>query len=90
MHYSVIYSKQAFHDLEKLPKLLARRIDKKLEFFSLQNNPLQFAKHLTNADFGKYRFRIGDYRVIFDLDQDGTITVLFILSIKHRREVYKF
>ena len=90
MAYKIIYTKVAVADLVDLPKSVARRIDKKLEFFAQQSNPLAFAKRLTNSGLGTHRFRIGDYRVIFDLDKNGTIQILLILSIKHRREVYKF
>jgi mRNA-degrading endonuclease RelE of RelBE toxin-antitoxin system len=37
---------------------------------------------------GEYRFRIGDYRVLFDVDGSGKIYVLMVLSVKHRREAY--
>lgn len=90
MAWLVSYSKQALNDLQSLPKQIAKRIAKKIAFFSEQKNPLQFAKRLVNPDYGTYRFRAGDYRVIFDVDRKGQITVLLILSIKHRREVYRF
>lgn len=34
---------------------------------------------------GSYRFRIGDYRVVFDLEGDQIV----ILRVGHRREIYK-
>ena len=34
---------------------------------------------------GQWRLRIGDYRVLFDVENDCA----FILKIGHRREVYK-
>jgi mRNA interferase RelE/StbE len=34
---------------------------------------------------GPYRFRIGDYRVIFDLVDDEIV----VLRVGHRREIYK-
>ena len=48
-------------------------------------NPLQFAERLTNFDFGEYRFRIGDYRVSFDIENN----TVKILKIGHRKDVYK-
>lgn len=89
MVYQVIYTDPALEDLESLPNSISQRIAKKVKWFSEQANPLQFSKHLNDAKIGEYRFRVGDYRVIFDVDAKGTITILVILRIKHRREVYR-
>jgi mRNA-degrading endonuclease RelE of RelBE toxin-antitoxin system len=34
---------------------------------------------------GQYRFRVGDYRAVFDIDGSR----LIILMIEHRRDVYR-
>ena len=86
--HKIIYAKDAVEDLRNLEKQTARRIVKKILFFSEQKDPLSFAKRLTNAALGSYRFRIGDYRVLFDVDTNGKIFVLMILRIKHRKDVY--
>ncbi|MEK7102456.1 MAG: type II toxin-antitoxin system RelE/ParE family toxin [Patescibacteria group bacterium] len=36
-----------------------------------------------------YRFRIGDYRVVFTANKEGNLVILLILRIAHRREVYR-
>jgi mRNA interferase RelE/StbE len=46
---------------------------------------LRFAEKLSDPILGEYRFRIGDYRVIFDIQEDEII----ILRVGHRREIYK-
>lgn len=89
MFTQVVYSRQADKELMGLPKNIAHRIVKKVKFYSEQKDPLQFAKSLQNAQFGSYRFRIGDYRVLFDVNKNNQITILLILSVKHRREVYR-
>lgn len=89
MAHQIIYTEPALDDLERLPRIIAQRIAKKIQWFSQQNNPLQFATHLKDASFGEYRFRIGDYRAIFDVDAKGIIMILVILRVKHRREVYR-
>ena len=43
------------------------------------------ADHLINFELGQYRFRIGDYRVIFDKEEEK----LIILTLGHRIEIYK-
>lgn len=89
MIYHVLYTNQAKTDLSRLPKAIVARLVKKVNYFSQQKNPLIYAKKLVNFSCGMYRFRVGDYRVIFDLNEKGTITILLILSVKHRKEVYR-
>jgi mRNA interferase RelE/StbE len=84
----VIYSEDARKDLLKIDGKIAKRIIKKILYFSQQEYPLHYAKKLTNPIMGHYRFRIGDYRAIFDVDKNGHIQILMILSIKHRKDVY--
>jgi len=83
--YNYIFKPQALKDLKKLPKNIQKRIIKKLDFYCSTVNPLTFADSLIDFEIGQYRFRIGDYRVIFDLE-DKTI---IILTLGHRREIYK-
>lgn len=65
------------------------RILKKIAFFASQKNPSRFAKKLKDFALGEYRFRIGDYRVLFDVDHKGNIFILMILRIKHRKDIYE-
>lgn len=83
--YRYEFTEQALQQLQKLPPETQVKIIKKLEYFISSVNPLFFAGHLTNFSLGQYRFRIGDYRVIFDLEE----SVLVILTIGHRKEIYK-
>lgn len=86
--YKVIYSKNSVRDLKKIDKKIAQRIIQKLDFFSKQSEIGSFAKKLKGFDDNKYRFRVGDYRVIFKIDANGEIRILLILNIKHRKDVY--
>ena len=80
------FSKKALADLKKLPKQTQRLIVRKLEYFVSGNNPLLFAKNLTNYSLGQYRFRIGDYRVIAEIDSgQKKIQIVFV---GHRKNVY--
>lgn len=80
------FTKRAIKDLGSLPKNKQRLIIEKLEYFLSTDKPLSFAKNLTDFNLGQSRFRVGDYRITFDLDSDGTI---YILHIGHRREIYR-
>jgi len=81
----VEFSRSAFRELKKLPKGVQKRIIDKIEFYTEQKNPLIFAEHTTDFRFGDYRFRIGDYRVIFDFTKD----TISILKIGHRKDIYR-
>lgn len=71
-----------------MDKQVSKRILKKMDFFSKQKDPIKFAKKLKDFSLGEYRFRIGDYRVLFDINDSGSLQILMILSVKHRREAY--
>lgn len=58
---------------------------KKLRFFISSPDPLVFAKRLKHFEGGQYRFRIGQYRIVFDVRED----TILVLSVGHRREIYK-
>lgn len=75
----------AVKDLRRLPKEVIERIIKKLDYFVASGTPLKFAKPLKDFSIGEYRFRVGDYRVVFDVEGD----VVVVLAVGHRREIYK-
>lgn len=83
MTYRLVYTQRAINDIQKLEHLVKSRIGKALLRF--EADPLSHAKGLTDAEFGAYRFRIGDYRVIFDLEGDEIV----VLRVGHRRDIYK-
>jgi len=86
--HQLIYYKKAVSDLKKLEKKTAARIIKKLTFYATQKDPLVFASALIQFGKNKYRFRIGTYRVIFQKGSKGRIQILYILRIKHRKDIY--
>jgi mRNA interferase RelE/StbE len=75
----------ALRDLKKLSNDAQKRIIRKLDFYTASPNVLKFAEPLIGTRFGEWRFRIGDYRVIFDIAQN----VIIILSVGHRKDIYK-
>lgn len=88
MKWEVIYTRRATEDLSSLPHAVAQRVADKIKFFKVQIDPLAFAKRLTQSSVGTYRFRIGNYRAIFDVDHKVEIRILLILRIRHRKDVY--
>lgn len=82
--HNVKFTPHGEKDLAKLPKDLQTRIIKKMQFFSSQPNPLTFSKPLADLPPATYRFRVGDYRIAFYIDQH----TIYIERIRHRRDVY--
>jgi mRNA interferase RelE/StbE len=85
----VVYSKEARKDLQSLDPSVSKRVIKKVKEFTGHDNPLAFAKSLSANLSGLYRFRVGDYRVVFSVDEAGSVTILTILHIAHRKDIYK-
>lgn len=81
----IIFSDIASLQIRKLEKSIQERIIKKLYFYLNYSNPLVFAELLKNSKYGSSRFRIGDYRIIFDIESDKIV----ILKVGHRKEIYK-
>ena len=87
MTYRVEFTERAKKDLKKLDKYTASLIlgwvRKNLEGCE---NPRLHGKGLVVNRSGQWRYRIGDYRLIAEINDDK-ITIL-VLTIGHRRDVY--
>lgn len=79
------FTSRALRALKKLPQDVQERLIGKLDWYCAQQNPLKFAEPLVGAAIGEYRFRVGDYRIICDLE-DGTLVVLLV---GHRKDIYQ-
>lgn len=87
MQYKVIFTERAKKQLKKLDKHITALIIGWLEK-NIQNceNPRLHGKGLVENKSGQWRYRIGDYRVICEI-QDQEIIVL-VLEVGHRRDIY--
>ncbi len=83
MKYRLVYTQKAVRDIDRLDSGVKTRIGTTILRF--KDNPLQYAERLTNPELGGYRFRIGDYRVIFDIEGNDIV----VLRVGHRKEIYK-
>ena len=83
----VVYSKEARKNLRSLDLSVSNRVIKKVKELTDHNDPLSFAKPLTGHFSGLHRFRVGDYRVVFVVEKDGSVTILTILRIAHRKDI---
>ena len=87
MKYSVILTAMAKKQLSKLDKPVAKLITSWLRK-NLQGceNPRLHGKGLTANRTGQWRYRIGDYRVIAEIQDEKVI--IMVVEIGHRRNVY--
>jgi mRNA interferase RelE/StbE len=88
MAWIVKFSENADKDISKLDKPIQKKIISWLDT-RLTNceNPRLWGKPLTGSQSEKWRYRIGDYRVL-SIIKDNIITVE-VVSIGHRKEIYK-
>ena len=77
MPYELRLLEEATRDLERLDRTVGRRIANRLEW--LRNNFENITPEaLTGSLTGFYKFRIGDYRAIYEiLRAEGTIVVSY-------------
>ncbi|MBI2549337.1 type II toxin-antitoxin system RelE/ParE family toxin [Candidatus Woesearchaeota archaeon] len=80
--YEIIFSDSAKKQLEKLDRLTQDRIIKALERIRIR--PEAYVTTLV-GDRG-YKFRVGDYRLILDVDT-GFLRIL-IIKVGHRKNIY--
>lgn len=84
--FRVKFKSSADKRFSKLSKDIQIRIIQKLEFFLSREEPFFYAEFLTNSKIGTYRFRICDYRIVFDLEDVRTV---MIVDVGHRKDIYR-
>ncbi|MBO0457599.1 type II toxin-antitoxin system RelE/ParE family toxin [Enterococcus hulanensis] len=87
-HYLVRYEKAAQKALKKMDRFQASMIISWIEKNLVgTDNPRQHGKGLVANRSGEWRYRIGDYRLIVNIN-DESVTIL-IVQIAHRSTIYK-
>jgi mRNA interferase RelE/StbE len=82
VHYSIEFKPRAFKDLKALTAHERARIVAKVE--GLQNDLAGDVKRLTHFT-PEYRLRVGDYRVLFEVEGER----LIIYRVMQRGEAYR-
>ena len=82
--YQVTLKKSVIKDLEKLPDIVLRRIQKAILGLSINPRP-EGCKKLKGRD--DYRVRVGDFRILYFIDDDR-VTVE-VVRVQHRKDVYE-
>ena len=86
MNWTIDFDDKARKSLLRLDKPIRNRITSFLENLEKQSNPRTQGKALTGNYAGLWRYRVGDYRIICQIE-DQKVTIL-VLEIGHRKEIY--
>ena len=83
MSYSIIFSDYSLKQLEKLPKVIQKRIISTLKRCRIR--PYSHVKKLVGSSH--FRLRVGDYRIIMDII-DNELKI-HVIELGHRKNIYK-
>jgi len=76
----------AVRDLARLDKPVGRRIVKRINWLAANLEDIRL-EALSGDLAGFYKFRVGDYRILYQILQDEHTLVIHMIG--HRREIYK-
>jgi mRNA interferase RelE/StbE len=79
-----VYSPDFDSDFSQIPQKIQRQIEKKLDEMGLR---LTDYSHYRLTGSPECRFRVGDYRVIYEFD--GEKNVIYVLAVGRRDQIYK-
>jgi len=84
--YRVLWHEHALNDLKELDRQTAGKIVSRVKGY-LSQDPEKLGKPLKGVLKGLYRYRIGDYRIMYSIDRgDNQIS---ILSVGRRKDIYR-
>ena len=85
--YKISLTPEAQADLRSIVPATRTRLLDKLEWIGENAELIQHQALQMDEWKGCYKYRVGDYRIIYKMDHPAT--KLFVLKGGHRREVYK-
>ena len=84
--YRIRILQAATHEFERLDKPLARRLVERINWLAANLDNIR-PEPLTGELSGLYKFRVGDYRIIYEILHDEQVVVIH--EAGHRREIYR-
>lgn len=87
MAWRIEIDRDVQREMRKLDRQVAKRITAKLREISQLDDPRSTGKGLTGNLAGLWRYRVGDYRIVCDIE-DGVLVIL-VVDVAHRSRVYK-
>ena len=83
--YQIVFARSARRELDALPRSLGLRILRRIDSLALTPRPRGCRKLVGSTNL--WRMRIGDYRVIYGVDDAQRI--VDIVAIRHRSDAYR-
>jgi mRNA interferase RelE/StbE len=85
--WTLSFSAKAAKLFRKLDKPIQRQIAAELDKLLTLDNPRKIGKALTGELSELWRYRVGDYRIVCEI-QDNILMIL-VLRVAHRKDIYK-
>jgi mRNA interferase RelE/StbE len=83
--FSIVFARSARKELESLSTILVDRVLSKIESLSIQPRP--FGCRKLRGEQNLWRLRVGDYRVIYRVDDRQKI--VDVIAVRHRKDAYR-
>ena len=84
--YQIRFLDQAIKDLAGLDRTVASRVVKRLNWLASNMENIK-PEALTGSLARLYKFRVGDYRAVYEIIQDEELLIIHFVG--HRRDVYR-
>jgi mRNA interferase RelE/StbE len=85
IEYQIVFARSARRELEDLPRPVGLRVLRRIESLTITPRPRGCRKLVGSANL--WRIRIGDYRVIYHIDDAQRI--VDIVAVRHRSDAYQ-
>lgn len=83
--YAVALARSANRELSRLPAAVVERIARALD--RLEHDPRPRGSQKLAGSESTYRLRVGDYRVIYEVDDEARSVV--VTRVRHRKDAYQ-
>ena len=83
----IIYSEEALKSLKKLDRPVQKLIISYMDKIALLEEPRARGKALSENLRGFWRYRVGDYRILCEIQDEKLI--ICVVDIDHRKNIYK-
>lgn len=84
--HQITFKQSANKELQQIPKVAIGKIVVAIESLEIEPQPIG-VKKLKGSNEELYRIRVGDYRIIYAIND--TIKIVNIRKIGHRKDIYK-
>ncbi|MDO9141629.1 MAG: type II toxin-antitoxin system RelE/ParE family toxin [Methylobacter sp.] len=85
MAYEIIIKPSTEKSFARLEKAQQIKIVKAIENLAANPRPQGFKKLKSDAEL--YRIRVGDYRIIYSIDNN--VLIITVVKVGHRKDIYK-